>query len=728
MLAEPAISLYETIARSRGGDSEELSNVVRETVEKLSLIETSSSRPGMLFGRIQSGKTRAVIGIIAAAFDNDFDGAVILTKGTRSLAQQTVKRVAKDFAELRAADVVQLFDIMDLPTNLTGFVLNQKLIFVVKKEDDNLHRLNVAFSETYPSLLKRKWLIIDDEADLASVTFSKSKGIKRVGKISGLIDEFRDCLGSSAYLQVTATPYSLFLQPQDDVVVGGELLFRPRRPAFTVILKPHDSYIGGDEYFEQANLPDSPAQYFYRNVPIPERDALKKEDGRRLKLDEVLTSKNSEVIRLALMNFLVGGCIRRIQSRSSGEPVRKYSFLFHTEMQKSSHQWQADVVRAIRDQFVALAVNDKVRLDTLIDNSYDDLLRSLSLTEFTMPGLADVKHDVYEALAREYLMISIVNSEQDVELMLDEDGQLKLQNPLNIFIGGQILDRGITINNLIGFYYGRNPQKFQQDTVLQHSRMYGARDLKDLPVTRLYAPERVYKMMARIHEFDAALREALEASRDGDAGVYFIMQDPALNLVACSPNKLIFSDVRAVRPERRIVPTDFQVSSVTGGQKNLEKLNSKIAELAIADNSPLLIPLEKARELLNLAFANFVYEDDDDDDRKANVAILELLSVSAKNDASRGNVWLLVAGQKDPRRLSRTRDSGRFTDSPDTKQQRDAAALTAEAPVLMLLKQEGIKEQGWTGLPFWWPVIVPPIDATTTIFAMKAADTGVSAR
>jgi hypothetical protein len=54
-------------------------------------------------------------------------------------------------------------------------------------------------------------------------------------------------------------------------------------------------------------------------------------------------------------------------------------------------------------------------------------------------------------------------------------GQLRLRTPLNIFIGGQILDRGITIANLIGFYYGRDPQRFQQDTVLQHSRMYGFR-------------------------------------------------------------------------------------------------------------------------------------------------------------------------------------------------------------------------------------------------------------
>jgi hypothetical protein len=722
MIFEGTTSLYDAVASSRGGDTKELSDVVYETIDKLSQIETSSSRPGMLFGRIQSGKTRAFIGIIAAAFDKDFDGAIILTKGTRSLAQQTVKRVAHDFAQPRAADLVQLFDIMDLPPNLTSFVLSQKLIFVVKKEDDNLHRLTAAFTTTYPKLLSRKWIIIDDEADLASVTFRKSKGVKKVGKISGQIDDFREHLAASAYLQVTATPYSLYLQPKDDVVDSGELLFRPRRPAFTVILRPHDSYVGGDEYFEKAADPDSPAQYFFRNVPIAERDALKKEDGRRLKLDEVLTSTNAQIIRLALMNFIVGGCIRRIQSRSSNEPIRKYAFLFHTEMQKASHEWQEQVVRAIRDQLVGLVAQDKDRLDLLIEASYNDLLRSLSLTDFTIPGIADVKRDVYEALTREYLMISIVNSEQDVELMLDDDGQLKLQNPLNIFIGGQILDRGITINNLIGFYYGRNPQKFQQDTVLQHSRMYGARDRKDLPVTRLYAPERVYKMMARINEFDAALRDALEASTHGDADVYFIMQDPKLQLVACNPNKLLFSDLRAVRPDRRLVTTDFQVLSVTAGRKNLEALDGKIAELAIADNAPLLVPLDTARDLLRLALANFVYEDDDDDDRKANVAILEHLSMAAKNNASRGNVWLLLAGQVDPRQVSRYRENGRFTDSPDTKQQQDAAALTAEAPVLMLLKQQGDKERGWTGLPFWWPVIVAPSDATTTVFANKAAD------
>ncbi|MGO4372296.1 Z1 domain-containing protein [Paenibacillus sp. MCAF20] len=53
-------------------------------------------------------------------------------------------------------------------------------------------------------------------------------------------------------------------------------------------------------------------------------------------------------------------------------------------------------------------------------------------------------------------------------------------------IGGQILDKGITFGNLIGFYYGSRPKAYQQDTVLQHSRMYGARPIVELAVTRFY--------------------------------------------------------------------------------------------------------------------------------------------------------------------------------------------------------------------------------------------------
>jgi len=100
----------------------------------------------------------------------------------------------------------------------------------------------------------------------------------------------------------------------------------------------------------------------------------------------------------------------------------------------------------------------------LIQAAYKDLAESIKVAAHHLPSLEDVRNEAYEALRpdRGQLMITKVNSEEDVMRLLDDQGQLRLRTPLNIFIGGQILDRGITVANLIGFFYGRRPNRFQQ--------------------------------------------------------------------------------------------------------------------------------------------------------------------------------------------------------------------------------------------------------------------------
>lgn len=44
-----------------------------ETVDELLKKSTTSDHPGMLLGKVQSGKTRTFISIMALAFDNGFD-------------------------------------------------------------------------------------------------------------------------------------------------------------------------------------------------------------------------------------------------------------------------------------------------------------------------------------------------------------------------------------------------------------------------------------------------------------------------------------------------------------------------------------------------------------------------------------------------------------------------------------------------------------------------------
>lgn len=109
-----SMKYYGRIAEERE-HSPELRECVEETIQKLSAQRTSTGRPGVLLGKIQSGKTRAFLGVIGRAFDEGYEAAVILTKGTKSLARQTLQRVKEDFRTFVKDDDVLVFDIMALP-------------------------------------------------------------------------------------------------------------------------------------------------------------------------------------------------------------------------------------------------------------------------------------------------------------------------------------------------------------------------------------------------------------------------------------------------------------------------------------------------------------------------------------------------------------------------------------------------------------------------------------
>ena len=88
-------------------------------------------------------------------------------------------------------------------------------------------------------------LIIDDEADQASLNTKTSRADGTRSKINEKISELRAFFEKNTYLQVTATPQALFLQTQ-----GHEF-----RPKFTVLSHPGSDYVGGDDFFgDDSNL------------------------------------------------------------------------------------------------------------------------------------------------------------------------------------------------------------------------------------------------------------------------------------------------------------------------------------------------------------------------------------------------------------------------------------------------------------------------------------------
>jgi hypothetical protein len=188
----------------------EVKACIERCVTKLQRNDTSEVRPGMLLGKIQSGKTRTFLGVMALAFDNGFEVCVVLTKGTKALAKQTFERIDQEFQSF--GDDLAVFDIMNMP-DLSRWELGRKLVFVVKKQADNLDRLYDAFASNYPELKEKGVLIIDDEADFASVSFGRAAGDIYMRVIGRQIQAVRKVLKSYAFLQVTATPYALYLQP-----------------------------------------------------------------------------------------------------------------------------------------------------------------------------------------------------------------------------------------------------------------------------------------------------------------------------------------------------------------------------------------------------------------------------------------------------------------------------------------------------------------------------------
>jgi hypothetical protein len=87
-------SFYTTYKNANPSFSKETFRCAEETVSDLLKTATTSDHPGMLLGRVQSGKTRTFISLLALAFDNSFDIAIVLTKNSRALLEQTARRLS----------------------------------------------------------------------------------------------------------------------------------------------------------------------------------------------------------------------------------------------------------------------------------------------------------------------------------------------------------------------------------------------------------------------------------------------------------------------------------------------------------------------------------------------------------------------------------------------------------------------------------------------------------
>jgi len=246
--------------------------------------------------------------------------------------------------------------------------------------------------------------------------------------------------------------------------------------------------------------------------------------------------------------------------------------------------------------------------------------------------------------------------------------------------------------------------------------MYGNRDLRDLAVTRFYTTLDVYDRLYKINSFENALREAFEKGTH-DQGVVFIQSDSANRVRPCAPNKVLLSNVIAVRPSGLYLPTGFQTSSGPDMRSAQRALEGMIPNKARDKQSFVEIDREEALKIIATIETTLEFTDTEFE-WEAMRGLLDYYS--DVRDGGDGKVLLLAeTGRKLSRERSGDKSGLSILGGGDIR--RVVLDPARSKPALILLKQEGTKELGWSGHTFWWPILAAPGTVEPCVFATKVA-------
>lgn len=500
---------------------------------------------GLIYGLVQSGKTGVLTVTGAMGADEGYRTLIILTSDIDPLYEQTLSRAQEAFPGM---DILGKSDIRDHESFMQR-IKRGTCAIVVTKNSNLLKTLIENFK--VGGVRGLTCLIIDDEADQASLNTKASRNDGTRSAINGLIEDLRGFFHKNTYLQVTATPAALFLQE-------GKHTFRPK---FTVLSHPGADYVGGDDFFSQDSS-------LVREFPLSDITVLAPGP------QPVPSNRLPESLLNALDTFMIGATYKR-----ESQPDQKCAFLCHVSTRTTDHKHIVELLRKYKGDLAAGLKDKNEKLIARLRNAFNDLAKThkelakadfnklLNKIEFLSPGIT----------------VKLVNGETDEDVAL--------HSPYNLFVGGNKLGRGVTIKNLLVSYYGRHPRTPQADTVLQHARMYGYRR-KDIGLLRLWLPPELHQVFRAINVMEGSLRNLIaERPSEEFRGVYLDS-----NLQATRRNVLVPGAIGIYTGGGTYNPA--QVRRDEAGAKHTVKLDNLLAH--IANKHYEEFPLTDIQELIRL--------------------------------------------------------------------------------------------------------------------------------
>ncbi len=458
--------------KSYGEEGAQKTRSAAQKVLSASLLQekdSSKTNNVLLVGKVQSGKTSNLEALVGLALDNGFNLIVMYGGYDNTLLKQTVKRFRKTMDSPKDTDEDD--DLWDSSTpnifttdnkdelcinKLTADTIRSFLdegvpVFIITiKDARRIRGVNEILDNLrgYPI----RSLVIDDEGDQASLNNVKDKESDASATYAA-IRTMKEVLDDPLYFSVTATPQAnIFLNSLSAL-----------RPSSVHLLHPAKGYCGADFF----HLEDHGIIY---TVPDEMDDAR----------DE---NRSPESLQFAVRHFIMASAI--LKSRQKSRKRMHTHMVIHAFREVDTHsliyQWVSSYIENIKDvieesmmegtddaRILFLDVYDKCFSDdTRRDVPFDDCLLKLMSDVLNDTGIA--LHNGRDRGTRETIKFK---SHQ-------------------IYIGAQLLERGITFDQLLTTYFTRWPKSDgNMDTNLQRARWFGYRS-KYSDLIRLFTTETI---------------------------------------------------------------------------------------------------------------------------------------------------------------------------------------------------------------------------------------------
>jgi len=458
------------------GSRQHLWQLSANVLDSVDALPEGKCRTGLVLGYVQSGKTTAMTSLIAAASDRGYRLVIAILGSTNLLLDQNAQRISRSLGIGLREDYswVCLENPRGLQSakELQSWLARGRTVFVPVLKHSGRVRDLAQVLERLPSGVLAKALIVDDEADQASLNTAVRNGTE--SPVYSAIDSLRSTVPNHAFIQFTATPYAPLLLDSTD----------PLFPRFVKFLQPGPGYTGGREFFVDH------AAKVLRTVPVGDEQAS---GAPPALLPNSLLS--------ALWNFLVGAGIL-LATESSSPPISMLVHASHRRDIQARYHFLLDrELKAIRSSLVGsdgsgqLPPCARIELDRLV---------GLGVTVLPEPLL--VERLRYVAGQAHLWLINSATAIRKVDWTA---------SPVHILVGGNKLDRGFTVEGLTVTYMNRPPSE-QVDTIEQRARAFGYRS-EFLPFCQFFGSARTIKLLREIvfteYDLRASLRDSVTAGK-----------------------------------------------------------------------------------------------------------------------------------------------------------------------------------------------------------------------